>query len=60
MTARKTRQLELFCGTCGYGIACPAPPTICPMCHAVAPWREIGVRRFRGDLESRLGATSGV
>lgn len=33
-------RLEFSCALCGYGIVSEAPPTHCPMCHAIATWRE--------------------
>jgi DNA-binding NarL/FixJ family response regulator len=35
-------RVELSCRLCGYGIVSAAPPSHCPMCHAVAAWAEHG------------------
>ena len=59
MTAPAPPRLELFCSACGYGIVCRALPTVCPMCRAVAPWREIGARRLRRDLDAARVVTAG-
>jgi CheY-like chemotaxis protein len=34
------RKLDLNCSLCGYGIVSRAPPARCPMCQAVAVWKE--------------------
>jgi CheY-like chemotaxis protein len=50
--ARMQPKRTLECSSCGYGIACWAPPARCPMCQAEGPWIQTRRRRSRAEIES--------